>query len=376
MPVLAQRAFEAERQRPLPSETVTDLREPGLLLAGRPERFGGHAVDFDTLMEIAAILGEGCGSTAWCYAVWVNHNWLVGLYDDVAQREFFGSGPDVLASSAFDPMAGQVAPADGGYMLHGRWRFSSGADAASWALLGGVTPAQGPGLFLVPRARYHVVDTWFVSGLAGTGSKDVVIDAPVFVPATHFVSYAAAGAAATPGRQLCDRPSHRIPMYTILPWTLVAPLVGVGQAAIGAFQAQCRERLGRVAGGWDPAARASAPRRVLGRGRLRAPAHARPSRSGDLPGRHGRGVHARGARPVPAGHVLRRPADGECRHAPIEASGGHALFQDVPMQRYFRDVHAGSHQVAITWDGAAQSYGRVQLGAGAARPHALNRRRS
>ena len=252
MPVLAQRAFEAERQRQLPSETVTDLREPGLLLAGRPERFGGHAVDFDTLMEIAAILGEGCGSTAWCYSVWVNHNWLVGLYDDVAQREFFGSGPDVLASSAFDPMAGQVAPADGGYMLHGRWRFSSGADAASWALLGGVTPDQGPGLFLVPRACYHVVDTWFVSGLAGTGSKDVVIDAPVFVPATHFASYAAAGAAATPGRQLCDRPSYRIPMYTILPWTLVAPLVGVGQAAIGAFQAQCRERLARVAGGWDP----------------------------------------------------------------------------------------------------------------------------
>lgn len=32
------------------------------------------------------------------------------------------------------------------------------------------------------------------------------------------------------------------------------------------------------------------------------------------------------------------------------------------MQRYFRDVHAGSHQVAITWDGAAQSYGRVRFG--------------
>lgn len=32
------------------------------------------------------------------------------------------------------------------------------------------------------------------------------------------------------------------------------------------------------------------------------------------------------------------------------------------MQRSFRDVHAGSHQVAVTWDAAARSYGRVQLG--------------
>src|SRR5262249_16954376 len=151
-----------------------------------------HPVDFDTLMDVAAILGEGCGSTAWCYAVWVNHNWLVGLYADAAQREFFEGAPDALASSSFDPMAGRVVPADGGYTLCGHWRFSSGADAASWALLGGLTPDQGPGLFLVPRASYRVVDTWFVSGLEGTGSKDVVIDAPVLVPATHFVSYAAA----------------------------------------------------------------------------------------------------------------------------------------------------------------------------------------
>jgi len=46
----------------------------------------------------------------------------------------------------------------------------------------------------------------------------------------------------------------------------------------------------------------------------------------------------------------------------FETSGDHALYREVPIQRHFRDVHAGSHQVAIVWDTAAQSSGRVQVG--------------
>lgn len=362
VPVLAERALEAEQQRQIPEQTVRDLWESGLLFAGRPERWGGHPVDFDVLMEVAAVLSEGCGSTGWCYAVWVNHNWLVGLYADAAQREFYSSAPDVLASSAFNPMGGRVEEAEGGYLLRGRWGFSSGADAASWALLAGTTPDQGPGLFLVPRSSYRVEDTWFVSGLEGTGSKDVVIDDPVFVPSTHFVSYAAAGAAATPGRELSDRSSYRIPMYSILPWTLVAPLIGVAQAAVGEFRDQCRGRLERARDAWDPA---------LAQSRL-AESAAEVDCARLLMGHHLEEAIARGA----AGEQvaledLTRYRRDMCFAAKLavqavtrlfEASGGHALFRQVPMQRFFRDVHAGSHQVAIVWDAAAQAYGRVQLG--------------
>lgn len=133
--MLAQRAFEAERQRQLPSETV-----------------------------IAAILGEGCGSTAWCYSLRVNHNRPVGLYADVAQREFFGSGPDVLASSAFDPWPGRSPR---GRRLHPARTVA----VLERRLLGGATPDQGPGLFLVPRACYHVVDTWVRLRARGHGEQ-------------------------------------------------------------------------------------------------------------------------------------------------------------------------------------------------------------
>jgi alkylation response protein AidB-like acyl-CoA dehydrogenase len=46
----------------------------------------------------------------------------------------------------------------------------------------------------------------------------------------------------------------------------------------------------------------------------------------------------------------------------FEASGGHALFDASPLQRFHRDVHAASHHVSLSWDTAAEQYGRVLLG--------------
>lgn len=68
VPVLTQRATEAEQLRRIPDETVEDLRAAGLLRAATPPEFGGYeGADYDLSLEIAAELGRGCVSTAWCY---------------------------------------------------------------------------------------------------------------------------------------------------------------------------------------------------------------------------------------------------------------------------------------------------------------------
>jgi len=46
----------------------------------------------------------------------------------------------------------------------------------------------------------------------------------------------------------------------------------------------------------------------------------------------------------------------------FDASGGHALFDDNPMQRFHRDVHAASHHFGLAWDIPAEEYGRMRLG--------------
>ena len=56
------------------AELVPVLKER----AAQPVRFGGLGLNFDVVFDVAAELGRGCGSTAWCYSIWASHNWLAG----------------------------------------------------------------------------------------------------------------------------------------------------------------------------------------------------------------------------------------------------------------------------------------------------------
>ncbi len=46
----------------------------------------------------------------------------------------------------------------------------------------------------------------------------------------------------------------------------------------------------------------------------------------------------------------------------FEASGGHALFDASPIQRFHRDAHAASHHFGLAWETGAEEYGRIRLG--------------
>jgi 3-hydroxy-9,10-secoandrosta-1,3,5(10)-triene-9,17-dione monooxygenase len=47
----------------------------------------------------------------------------------------------------------------------------------------------------------------------------------------------------------------------------------------------------------------------------------------------------------------------------FEVSGAHNLFETSAMQRFHRDVNAGSHQTALNWYANAEAYGRGRLAA-------------
>jgi alkylation response protein AidB-like acyl-CoA dehydrogenase len=362
VPVLAERAQQAEQLRRIPDETVADLTSAGLLRIANPDRYGGHRLDYDTVVEVGAELGRGCGSTAWCYMVWSSHNWILGMYPAQAQEDYFGSSPDVLSSSAFAPI-GRVDVTEGGYLLSGRWDFSSGSDAAQWAVLGAVEPQQGPGLFLVPRSDYEIVDTWFVSGLRGTGSKDVVIDEPRFVPAHRFLGYGAMGAAQTPGRPLHDRATYKVAAFPVLSFTLAAPLLGIAQGALDAFEVAIKTRFSPT--GQSLAAQQNMHIRI-GEAAAELSA-ARALMRQDLAelvhrGRHGDTLTMLDRTRIRRDHAYIARLAVQATNRLFEVAGGHALFDGSALQRAHRDVHAGSHQVALTWDTYAEQYGRVRLG--------------
>jgi alkylation response protein AidB-like acyl-CoA dehydrogenase len=357
LPTIRSRASQTEQLRQIPQETIADLRSAGLIRIPNPPRYGGYAHDIDLLFEAAMEVGKACGSTGWCFAVWSIHNWMLGHWPVEAQDEYFADGPDVLSSSAFAP-TGQLEPIDGGYKLNGRWEFSSGSDAATWALLGAMGP-EGPRMTLVPRSDYEIVDTWFVSGLRGTGSKDIIIK-DAFVPG-HRICALMGDIQGSPAFGLHGRDSYRLPPMSLLPFTLCSPMVGMAQGAIDVFTANLKGKTGpgRTADSVALQLRLAESSAEVDAARLIV-----KSRTRELVERASRGDQPSDLEQAAVrrdyGFVAKLCVRAVNRL--FEAAGGHALYDSEAIQRFHRDVHAGSHQAALAWDSIGEGYGRVALG--------------
>ena len=190
IPVLRERAPEAERIRRIPDETIADLRRAGLWDILKPARYGGVETDYRLMIDVTVELGRGCAATSWVYINLVAHNWMLPYWPDRAAEDIWGEDPDALIGSTLVFPAGRLAPADGGYLLTGRWPYASGVDSSDWMMLGAIgqgkeDDAPGPRIVLVRAADIEIIDTWQVSGLVGTGSKDVACE-DLFLPA-HMV---------------------------------------------------------------------------------------------------------------------------------------------------------------------------------------------
>src|SRR5580693_8669585 len=100
VPTLRARAVETEALRRLPDETVADLHQSGLFRMLQPRRVGGSELPYRALVELGAILAEGCGSTAWVVANLASHHWMLAMWPEAAQDEVWGKSPDDLVGSA------------------------------------------------------------------------------------------------------------------------------------------------------------------------------------------------------------------------------------------------------------------------------------
>jgi len=205
----------AEELRTLPHDAVAILRSLGLFWLKTPAELGGtplSPVEFCDVIEELAYVDT---STAWAAMIGAGCNGLAGGWlPEEGARRIFGTGPDGVRPV----VAGQLAPrgvghpVGGGYLVSGRWGFSSGIVHADW-LIGAFkadgdpddaasedAPPAGFGggmvVFLVPKAQAEVIDNWHVAGLQGTGSLDFSVDG-IFVPSE--MTYALGTAAARGG---------------------------------------------------------------------------------------------------------------------------------------------------------------------------------
>lgn len=184
IPMLRERAEACERDRRVSRETIQAFRDAGFFRILQPRRWGGYEMHPNVLNRVLMELARGCPSSAWNVMVLGVHPFEVGLLDPRCGDELWGEDSSVLVSSSYAPF-GTVEKVENGYVLNGEWLTSSGCDhAAGGAFVGGRVKENGEMVFRsywIQRADFEIVDDWFVVGLAGTGSKKLVIR-NVFVP--------------------------------------------------------------------------------------------------------------------------------------------------------------------------------------------------
>jgi 3-hydroxy-9,10-secoandrosta-1,3,5(10)-triene-9,17-dione monooxygenase len=368
LPAVRERAKRAELLRQLPHETFADFQQAGLFRALQPKRYGGYELDpgtfYQAVIEVAAV----CGSSGWILGVLGVHNWHVGILSPRAQEDVWGEDDSVQLSTSLAP-TGTVERVDGGFRIKGRWSFSSGCDYCQWAVLGGAVPPESPGeppdprVFLVPRNDYVIDDNWHVVGLCATGSKDIVVE-DALVPEYRTHSYRDAFALNHPGTAINNAPLYRLPFGLIFTYGIVSPAIGAAQGALTAFREQAARRVNVRDGSRaveDPftqyrlaeaAAELDAARdRMLANfTEMMNLAHA----GEEIP------LATRARCRWDSGKAIARSVYAVDRL--FEASGGHGLFLDNPIQRAWRDVHAMRAHAGNNPERASFIFARSEFG--------------
>lgn len=363
VPLISERAAEAEQNRKPADDVIEALKATGVFRAFVPERHGGYEIDLDLFVDIGVAVSEACPSTGWITTFYMEHNWLLGMFDEALQDEIFGAQPYVLAPGAVNPSSGEAVRVDGGYELSGQWQFGTGIVHADWAFLSAKLIEDEPPLprmFLVPAGDVEVKDSWHVDGMAATGSRDIIARS-VFVPAERVSLIPA-----PTWTMALDEPYlRRIPLRPMLSLTAAIPAVGCARRSVELFRRRVAER---VLFGTTKLQAETTPAQIrlanlivrtsMAEGTMREVAREMTE--------HGRGRRQLSfldhlEMRVTIAHVVR-----QCRDIVrdvMEASGASAHFLDNELQRIHRDVHMiGAHTV-FDVDLVAAEYGRELLSA-------------
>jgi 3-hydroxy-9,10-secoandrosta-1,3,5(10)-triene-9,17-dione monooxygenase len=362
LPVLRERAPKCEALRRLPDETLRDFHDAQLFRIHQPRRVGGAELEFAAVVTFGALLARACASTAWNWVNFTAHHMMLGMFPPAAQERIWGESRDALIASSFVFPAGKARKVKDGYVLSGRWPFSSGVDPSHWNMLAGLArlddhapPEQR--VFLLERSQYQVIDTWHAGGLRGTGSNDVEVKEQ-FVPEHLTLSVADTKGGPTPGSAVNPGKLFQLPVFALFPYMLSGVALGIAEGLIEGYLARTNVT-GKMTGARIAEIQSTQIR--LGE----ATAYARASRVVQLANCR----EAEEALPdalTKARYRLEGAYAVEWALRAVDVmfalSGASGLYESGHAARAFRDAHAVKQHFSFNTDIAGTTYGRVALG--------------
>lgn len=369
-PILRERAQQTEDARRLIPENEQLLHETGLLRFHQPKPFGGMELDFVAVVDIPAELGRACPSTAWNVGNLACHHWMLGYYDPETQHEVWDENPNALIASSIALAAGRGRKVDGGFVVSGRWPFSSAVDNADWNMLAvsiyeeeGKPPVDWR-LCLVPRSDYEIIDTWSAMGMAGTGSNDIAVE-ELFVPECRALQLQRCrGGYEHPGAALNTGPLFGVPIVAGASHPLAPAALGAAEGAYELFAGSMAKRAGTYTGA--KVADFQAVQIKVGRARCLIDSARHLLRQSAME------LEAAGQRSQAPSLELKLRCRAHSAFAVNQAReavetlwscyGAQGLYTRDPLQRHLRDVLAINQHFSFNFDIAGSAYGLAALG--------------
>jgi indole-3-acetate monooxygenase len=354
---------ETEETRGLAPQIVEGLIEAGLCRLVVPASLGGYEAAPVLFVQTLEELASAEASVAWI--AWNNAlpcfsaRYLV----EAQRRELFGDARRLFANSTRP--SGKAVVVDGGFRVSGRWGLVSGCELADWIpVMCVVIEDNGPRMLppgmpetrmaYVPKGSYAILDTWYVGGLRGTGSHDVVMD-DVFVPTEKTYSFL------DPDR--LNLPISRLPFGATMSAGCAAICLGLAQTALNTLLdlASSKKQVDQTPGLRDrPIVQALVATAAAELDGARLLLH---STLND--------VWASCEQEFPVTPKQRARLWRSALHAArktkalvtavYEAAGTSALYVDCPIERIHRDIHAVTQHIILapTW---LEEAGRITLG--------------
>jgi 3-hydroxy-9,10-secoandrosta-1,3,5(10)-triene-9,17-dione monooxygenase len=368
IPRLTERAASAEELRRIPQDTIAELHACGLMRLMQPKHYRGSELGLTALMDVVLELAKGCASTAWVYSNLASHSWNIGQLTRQAQDDVWADNPNALVATGLAFPCGKAVPVEGGYKVSGKWPFGSGVNASQWMFVGAMTDRDGGAperrFFLIPEEGFKSLDNWRAYGLTATGSHDVEVN-EIFVPEHRSVSAEVFAAGQNlPGSKLYSNPLYKMPTFAAFAYVLCIVPLGTAKAAVEQFTATMRKRAGTYTGARlaeltpvqariaEAAACVEFAESVVRRDWMDLEGMVEKEQFPSIE------TKLRWKRNAAfATQLAVRSVD-----ALMPAAGAAGLSSELPLQRQFRDIHAASSHIGLTWDVHAGAYGQSALG--------------
>lgn len=359
------RSDEIERARQVPSDIIDALRQGGIFRMCVPAALGGSEVPALETLRVIEEIAQADGATAWVVMVGSTTALLSGYLDDAWAQRIYGDDPRVLTAGVTAPN-GRARRVEGGIEVTGQWQWGSGCHHADW-LIGGsllvdeageiVRDENGAPQHLLPffsAEQIEILDTWYVHGLAGSGSADFKVES-AFVPEGRWLRFGVS--------QPRLKGLYQFPLLGFLGLGVCSVSLGLARRAI--------DELVDMAGQKVPVAstRTLAHRGYVQSAMAEAEAAVRSARALLREAVESAWETAAVGDPLTVEHrlLLRLATTNASRQSAkavdlmYNAAGGSSVYDRCPLSRIFRDAHVATQHIMV----APPTYelaGRVFLG--------------